>query len=346
MNILYGLAGEGFGHSSRALTVIPYLIEKGHKVKVITYGQAYEVLKDKFDVFKVEGLTIIFEERLLKKRRTLFHNLKYFSRNVFLLRKIKKMIKEFKPNLCISDMEPLVPMIRRKYRLPLVCLDNQHRITNLEIDVPKKYFKDYLIAKEIIKSFVRIADYYVITSFSNLNIKEEYSKNTFIVPPIIRKEIKESKVKSRRGKKILVYLTKEDKKTIRVLKRINEEFVIYGYDVKRKEDNLYFKTRESFLKDFINCKAVIATAGFTLISESLFLKKPYLALPLKGQFEQVLNAIFLKKSGLGDYTEEITKKKVQKFISKFPVYNNNLKKYEIDSENLYRTLDKILNELN
>jgi len=45
MKILYGLSRDGFGHSSRARTIIPYLEKKGHKVKVMTYGRAVKVLK-------------------------------------------------------------------------------------------------------------------------------------------------------------------------------------------------------------------------------------------------------------------------------------------------------------
>lgn len=43
-----------------------------------------------------------------------------------------------------------------------------------------------------------------------------------------------------------------------------------------------------FLQDLASAKAVMATAGFTLISESLQLGKPYLAMPMDGQYEQQL----------------------------------------------------------
>ena len=65
MKILYGVAGEGFGHSSRASVIGDYLQKKGHEIKIVTYGQAYEVLKDKFDIFKVRGLHLIFEKSVL-----------------------------------------------------------------------------------------------------------------------------------------------------------------------------------------------------------------------------------------------------------------------------------------
>jgi UDP:flavonoid glycosyltransferase YjiC (YdhE family) len=44
---------------------------------------------------------------------------------------------------------------------------------------------------------------------------------------------------------------------------------------------------------------VICTAGFTLISEALYLGKPLLVVPNQGIFEQTLNALFLQRQGLG-----------------------------------------------
>ena len=104
------------------------------------------------------------------------------------------------------------------------------------------------------------------------------------------------------------------------------------------------KPRKSFLKDLKNCKAIIATAGFTLISEALFLGKPYFALPLKGQFEQTLNALCLKQAGFGDFVEidEINEKKILDFLKTLDKYEEKLKNYKPDYDKLYKVLDKIL----
>ncbi len=340
MNILYGVAGEGFGHSSRALSIASYLESKGHKVVIVTYGQAYKVLKNKFDIFRVKGLHLIFEKSVLKKHRTFAYNLKHFPKNLKRWKKFHKLMKEFKPDLCISDMEPIVPMLRNWYKLPLISIDNQHRLTNLEIDVPKKYKKDYNIAREVVDAFVRKADAFVVISFGKAKVKK---KDTFVVSPIIRPKV--VGVNSSKGNKILVYLTKKDKHVLKILKKIDEQFVVYGYNKKIKKGNLEFKTRESFLIDLKNCKAIIATAGFTLMSEALYLKKPYLALPLSGQFEQVLNALFLKKAGFGDYSEKLSEEGVGDFLKDLKKYEKNLKKHNPNSKELYNILDKVLKKL-
>ena len=39
--------------------------------------------------------------------------------------------------------------------------------------------------------------------------------------------------------------------------------------------------------------AVITSAGFTLLGEAVYLHKPVLAIPVEGQFEQILNAHYV-----------------------------------------------------
>jgi hypothetical protein len=51
--------------------------------------------------------------------------------------------------------------------------------------------------------------------------------------------------------------------------------------------------------DLAAARAVVCTAGFTLLSEALYLGKPVLALPNRGFFEQALNALYLRRSGRG-----------------------------------------------
>ena len=81
----------------------------------------------------------------------------------------------------------------------------------------------------------------------------------------------------------------------------NEQFVVYGSGRDDVDGNLQYKlpSKGGFIADLVAAKGVIATAGFTLISESLYLGIPYLALPTKGQFEQQLNAWQLEQSGFG-----------------------------------------------
>ena len=44
--IVYGVSGEGSGHSSRARVMIKHLEKLGHAVKVVSYDRGYNNLKE------------------------------------------------------------------------------------------------------------------------------------------------------------------------------------------------------------------------------------------------------------------------------------------------------------
>lgn len=341
MNILYGVSGEGSIHSSRALVIAKHLEEKGHKIYILTYGESYNILKDKFKVMNVIGLHQIFKKNVLKKRSSIDQNIKNFSYNLLKLKKFDKLMKDFKPDLCITDYEPIVPILSFGYKKTLISIDNQHRITNLEIEIPVKYQKDFIIARDITNAVVKDAHDFIISSFIKNNVVIT-RKNTKVANPIIKNSIKQ--LKPNYYDYLLVYLNKKDNHIIKLLKNIPENFVIYGYDTVKKIDNLEFKKNISFLRDFENCKAIIAIPDFTLIAEAVYLKKPYLAVPLKGNFEHILNSLFLKKAGFGEFTEDIKNREIIYFLNHMNVYKNNLLQNKYDNEEFFKELDKIINK--
>ena len=130
-----------------------------------------------------------------------------------------------------------------------------------------------------------------------------------------------------------------------VLKQLPEQFIIYGYDEEKQDSNLKFKkTGMHMLKDLGTTKAVIASAGFTLLSEALYLKKPYFAIPLRGQFEQTMNALFLKQSGYGTFSEDPSLNDLRHFLHKLSRYRKKLRSYKSDPQGAINVLDKILKQ--
>ncbi len=246
----------------------------------------------------------------------------------------------FKPDACISDMDPLVSLMGFNHNIPVISFDNQHSLTNLNIQIPNKFLKEFIITKTYIKKILIRRDFTIITSFSNEDILK---KNTFIVPLVIRKEV--LNIKPEKTEKILVYFSGKDKTKLKILKKISKNFLVYGFDIEKTEKNLKFKKNKDFLEDLGKCKAIIATAGFSLISEALYLKKPYLALPLKNHLEQYLNAIFLRNNSFGEFSEKLSKKDVDSFLSNLPKYNKNLKKYNFNNEEVFKTFDKVLKKI-
>src|SRR5262249_34389609 len=126
------------------------------------------------------------------------------------------------------------------------------------------------------------ADVYLVTSFFTPRIKRS---DTQLFPPILRKQVLEAR--PAQSGDVVVYVTSPSEELVRVLKSVRQSFICYGFSREGREQNLLFKkpAMDEFLRDLAAARAVVANAGFSLISEALFLGKPYLAWPVQDQFE-------------------------------------------------------------
>jgi uncharacterized protein (TIGR00661 family) len=340
--ILYGVAGEGSGHASRAREILQYLIDNGHEVKVVTSGRGYDNLHPDFDIEKIFGFRFDYKRNEIKYIKTLFSNFIKTPENTKSINKVRKLAKTFQPQLILSDFEPISCLVANLKRLPLISIDNQHRLTNTEIDYPKKLEKDVIAAKALIRLFIYNAQVYLVTTFDKAKVKKE---KTFLFPPILRQAIRD--IEPKNEGRVLVYLTSGFTELAEILKEINEEFIVYGFDKSMQEQNIIFKkaSQAGFLSDLAGSKAVIANAGFTLITEALYLSKPYLALPVKSQFEQVYNAYTLEKLGYGKYWEKLDKEKIESFLFNLELYRDKLKQYKReDNSKIFKKIDSLINK--
>ena len=69
----------------------------------------------------------------------------------------------------------------------------------------------------------------------------------------------------------------------------------------RRDGAIEFRPRsvDGFLEDLVTARGVITGGGFSLLSEAVYLGKPVLSVPLRGQFEQLMNARYLEREGFG-----------------------------------------------
>ncbi len=64
------------------------------------------------------------------------------------------------------------------------------------------------------------------------------------------------------------------------------------------------------------------------MSEAVYLGKPLLAVPLKGQFEQLMNGRYLQRLGYGMCVERTTKTALTEFIDRMPEFEKALAGYD------------------
>lgn len=323
--ILYGVSGEGSGHATRSKEILS-LLAKNHKVKVLAYGKSYDFLKDAFDTHKIYGLHLYYRAGSVDYLKTAVGNLRRLPKELGGTRhEVDKLVRRFKPQVVISDFEPVSGLIASWNRLPLISLDNQHIFTNCAVKYPKRFAREALMNRLVIAAYLPKIDETLITCFYHPEI---IKKNTYLFPPILRKKI--LKAKPTKGVHILVYQTASgDDSAAKVLKKCPGEFVFYGCNKDLRDGNVTYRkfSEDGFIKDLASSKAVICNGGLSLMCEALHLGKPILSVPIAGQFEQIANAWYLDKLGYGKYCSSLTAVKVKKFIAGIPGYEKELKTY-------------------
>lgn len=340
--IVYGVSGEGSGHSSRARVVLEHLVKDGHEVKVVTYDRGVCALGADFDVFETAGLHIASVNNRVSPLKTLITNLQQLPDGHKKLVSLRNEIfKGFSPDVVITDFEPMCAYLANHYELPLITIDNQHRLRYMKYEYPPSLKNDRHLAVGIIRAMIPKPDVSLVTTFYFGDLKNQ---RTFLFPPLLRKQVRD--IKPKKQNHVLVYLTSGFEKFVEMLRKFpREQFLVYGQGDNGTQGNLTFKapSTNGFLEDLATCKAVMATAGFTLITESLYLKKPYLALPMDGQFEQAINAIFLEKINCGVNLQQLQPTGIGDFLYRLPDFEKALDEQPLfDNSPLLEKLDALL----
>lgn len=328
------------GHAIRSKAVITYL-KKKHDVVIVAGGRAYKVLSKIFDsVFEIEPLVFVYENNTVRIRKTVITNIEHAGPEFKSYAKIKKLIKKYKPDLMFTDFEPITFLAARLHGIPLISIDNQHIVTASKVDAGEHKLSCMLYHLAV-ANYVK-ADYYFVTTFFYPPLKV---RNATLVPPILRQEVLRKKPTKKNH--ILVYQTsKSYGELIKILEQFKgERFIVYGFERKQKLGNVLMKefSEKGIINDLASAKAVILNGGFTVLGEALYFKKPVLSVPVKRQFEQTMNAVYLTKMGYGQICEEVTPKRLREFLKHLSRYERNLKSFTVDNnKKLFEKLDSVI----
>jgi uncharacterized protein (TIGR00661 family) len=348
MKILYGVVGEGMGHAMRSRVVLDHLVQK-HDVQVVVSGRAYDYLKarasEQLAVRRIWGYTLVHEDNEVRKWRTIKQNLKGavkgWPKNV---RAYVEIADKFEPDAVISDFESWSYLFAQRHGLPVISVDNMqiiHRCTHAP-EILAGVEDDFRIANAIVKAKVAGAEHYHITTFFYPPTRKE---KTTLHPPILRPEILAARPAP--GAHLLVYQTSTANAALpEILKRSGRECRVYGLRRDINEDvidgNLRYRpfSEKVFVEDLRTAAAVVASAGFTLMGEAVYLRRPMLAVPLRQQFEQILNARYLEREGYGLGADELDDAALGRFIERLPEFERHLNGYTQDGNtDLMRALD-------
>ena len=341
-NILYGVNGEGAGHSTRSREVIAHLVSAGHNIHVASFDRGLQNLGAEFEVTEIYGFRFAYVNNRVRYNRTIAKNLFTAPKAARSIHRLMKLADEWNIQLVITDFEPLTCHVGHRKHLPVITIDNQHCLTNALVTYPKEFRRDAAAAKLVCRMMTPRADASLVISFFTPQIKPGKTK-TFVFPPILRQEILEAKPAE--GDGVLVYVTSPAPELAKTLASVRAQFIAYGFGRDGREGNISFKkpSLSGFLSDLVNAKAIIANAGFSLVTEALHLGKPYLAVPVAHQFEQTFNAYWLARMGYGAWWDELNKERVESFLYNLPHYRDKLVGYPRQGNDmLFAKLDELI----
>ena len=328
MKIVYSLSGEGRGHGSLALAVLPALQRAGPQRMVVTYGQSLDRLAG-YDVLPIRGIKHFYDRGgRLSLPISVFRNAGVLAYYCTSWPTVRRQLRKFAPDLFIVNFEPFTPLIARSLNVPVISFDNQHALLCLKEGVPPGQRFPAWTTKSAIRLVAPWARHYLITTIAAV---APARRNTHIVPLVVNGQVRQ--IQPTNGTKVLVYLKHPNARFLETLKQTDEQFVVYGYDTAAIDRNLTFRAFNSQMPAELGAsKAVMGTAGLSLISEALWLKKPFFAIPLKNEFEQMVSAMAVRRLGFGDFAEEPSPEQIKQFFANLAPYRESLRNFHFDPD--------------
>jgi uncharacterized protein (TIGR00661 family) len=340
------------GHAMRSRVVIEALSRAGHEVEVVVSGRAHGYLDDSLDgVHRIWGTAIAMADNEVQKRATAKMFIRDGARGLpDNLRLYQEMLGRFEPNAVITDFETWAAFFGYAQRIPVISLDNNQGLRRLQLPevVLSGERGPWMLAKQVAKAKVPHAYHYLVSSFFDAPPRK---RRTTVVPPILRAPILGAA--PARGEHVLVYQTNPSFQGLTdTLRAFDVPFKVYGL---RRDltapvvnDNLTFCpfSEVTFVQDLATCRGVIASAGFTLITEALHMRKPYLATPVRGQFEQIMNARMIQHLGYGMSNDRLEAPAVAAFLADLDRFTDRLQSYpQRDNAQTFAALDGLLDQV-
>src|ERR1022692_3243631 len=300
MKIFYAVQATGNGHISRAMEILPYL-EKYGEVDIFLSGANRTLQLNAPVKFRSKGVSFFYSN---SGGLNYFDTVRKFS-PLRVFREVRDLPVE-KYDLVINDFECMTSLACAHKKIPSVNFGHQASFQSNKVPRPAK--KDF-IGEWVLHNFAR-ASQYIGLHFN--------CYDNFILPPVIKKDISGAEPQDKGH--ITVYLPSySDEVVCSYFSQLKDfRFEVFSKEITqpvlKKNILLTPVNKDGFNKSMINCTGIITSAGFETPAEALFLSKKILAIPIKGQYEQLCNTAALEKMGVA-CIEAVDKN----FI---PVFNN------------------------
>jgi UDP:flavonoid glycosyltransferase YjiC (YdhE family) len=133
---------------------------------------------------------------------------------------------------------------------------------------------------------------------------------------------------------IVVYIRRHAPDSLwHALRSTGRKSIVYGLGERPSQGSIEFRSvcDSGFIRDLATCDCLVSTAGNQVVGEAFFLRKPVLAIPEPGNFEQQLNAWLVSKSRGGWSTpfSRLTPHLLQQFLVALPSLRSALETLDV-----------------
>lgn len=304
--LFYGVNGEGYGHCCRSMALIEQLHD--FEVHVLTYGDALRFFRREGHpwLHEIPGLTFVKLGSSINWLASIYHWFGFLSRIGKFKRVVDAIWSRLNPVIAITDFEPLVPRVALRRKVPVLSLDNQHKISRCQlIDLPES-LQVYQAASSLpIERMIPRKIPRVISCFHPAFCKP-VRPVLAILGPMVRQSVATS-VPSDDGFTLVYYKDAVGHPLLEAASLLNLPTRVFGgMDQADKWPGFQFHPHQEaeFTRSLASCRFLVCPGGNQLLGEAATLGKKVLCLPQKGQREQAINAFFVERMGLGIQLDE------------------------------------------
>ena len=343
--LFYGVMGEGRGHATRVRALVEDL-RHHHQVSIFSSAQGLEMLQDFYEgttvkVHRIPGLNFAYDlHHRVDYVRSLYQAWRFGRQLNRYVDALMAHFQEAKPDLVITDFEPLLPRAARRAGIPFLSLNHQHIIMAHELRaLPRSLRVKVALMRPFVRLFYTGQVRTIMSSFYVAPLRPSY-RDALQVGVMLRPELirAQDRWRGQQGAHLVAYFRRfASPRILDTLRQSEREIRVYGLGSQADDGNLRFRPicESGFIEDLATSQALITTAGNQVIGEAHFLRKPVLALPERSNFEQAINAYYLRKSRGGNWVSmaQFAPSTLQHFLERLGFYRDH-----IDADRIYGNL--------
>lgn len=324
--IAYSMSGEGRGHATRVEAVVS-MLSQHHDLLVYAPPLAYHLLSEslqensRVELRRLDGLQFRYSGKRLSYLKSVVASVPFLMSLHSRVATMRRELTEWGATHAICDFEPTLSRAVCKLNIPLISLDHQHFLTTIQPEsLPWTLRWKVRALAPSVALFCPGPMRQIVSAYFDFPLRQNLA-NVDRVGALMRNCVLQAK--SEWGEHVVAYFRRNiPESVLNALATTGRAVHVYGLGARPRLGNIRFQSTsvQPFLEHLRSCRALVTSAGNQLVGEALYLRKPVLAIPEQGNFEQSLNAHFLPRTNGGETTtaHRCTPRFMQMFLEKGP----------------------------